>query len=49
MKTLLTTMTIVLLSLAGCASNGGPSTGPVAPDKVVYHLNDGLPQATISK
>jgi intracellular sulfur oxidation DsrE/DsrF family protein len=46
MKTLLTTMTIVLLSLAGCASNGGPSTGPVAPDKVVYHLNDGLPQAT---
>ena len=30
-----------LLLLAGCAS-----TGPVGPDKVVYHLNAGLDQAT---
>ena len=30
-----------LLLLAGCAS-----TGPVGPDKVVYHLNSGLEQAT---
>ena len=30
-----------LLFLAGCAS-----TGPVGPDKVVYHLNSGLDQAT---
>jgi len=30
-----------LLLLAACAS-----TGPVGPDKVVYHLNSGLEQAT---
>jgi uncharacterized protein len=30
-----------LLLMAGCAS-----TGPVGPDKVVYHLNSGLEQAT---
>ena len=30
-----------LLLMAGCAS-----TGPVGPDKVVYHLNAGLEQAT---
>ena len=30
-----------LLLMAGCAS-----TGPVGPDKVVYHLNAGLDQAT---
>jgi len=29
------------LLMAGCAS-----TGPVGPDKVVYHLNSGLEQAT---
>jgi intracellular sulfur oxidation DsrE/DsrF family protein len=34
------------LALAGCAGTGGPSSGSVGPDKVVYHLNDGLPQAT---
>lgn len=33
---------VASLALAGCASTGGP----VAEDKVVYHLNDGLPQAT---
>jgi intracellular sulfur oxidation DsrE/DsrF family protein len=31
------------LALAGCASTGG---GTVAEDKVVYHLNEGLVQAT---
>jgi intracellular sulfur oxidation DsrE/DsrF family protein len=30
-----------LLLMAGCAS-----TGPIGPDKVVYHLNSGLEQAT---
>ena len=30
-----------ILFLAGCAS-----TGPVGPDKVVYHLNSGLEQAS---
>jgi len=30
------------IALAGCAGTGGP----VAEDKVVYHLNDGLAQAT---
>ena len=45
MKTLLT-ITIALLSLTGCASPGGSIASPVGPDKVVYHLNEGLPQAT---
>ena len=33
-----------LTALAGCASTGGG--GDVAEDKVVYHLNEGLVQAT---
>jgi intracellular sulfur oxidation DsrE/DsrF family protein len=33
---------IASLALAGCAAPGDT----VAPDKVVYHLNSGLPQAT---
>ncbi len=45
MKTI-STLIVMLLALAGCANTGGSSSGPVAPDKVVYHLNDGLPQAT---
>ena len=32
---------VVVLLMPGCAS-----TGPVGPDKVVYHLNSGLEQAT---
>ena len=32
---------IAILMLTGCAT-----TGPVGPDKVVYHLNAGLEQAT---
>lgn len=33
---------VASLALAGCAAPGDT----VAPDKVVYHLNSGLPQAT---
>ena len=36
----------VLLWLAGCAATGGSDTSPLGPDKVVYHLNEGLPQAS---
>jgi uncharacterized protein len=39
MKRLLAVLGILLLN--ACAS-----TGPVGPDKVVYHLNSGLEQAT---
>ena len=36
-----------LLALAGCAATGGPdSRANVAPDKVVYHVNDTAAQAT---
>ena len=37
---------VALLALAGCAGTGGSRENPVGPDKVVYHLNEGLPQAT---
>ena len=37
---------VAILAIAGCAGTGSPSTNPVGPDKVVYHLNEGLPQAT---
>ena len=47
MKTLLTLIAAAILALlGGCAGTGGPSPGPVGPDKVVYHLNSGLEQAT---
>jgi len=42
MKSLLTLVAASTIALAGCAGTGGP----VAEDKVVYHLNDGLAQAT---
>ena len=35
-----------LLALAGCAAPGGSATSPVGPDKVVYHFNEGLAQAS---
>ena len=35
-----------VVMLAGCASMGGPVSNPVGPDKVVYHLNEGLAQAS---
>ena len=36
---------IALLTLGGCAT-GSSTTDPIGPDKVVYHLNEGLAQAT---
>lgn len=44
-KALLAVASLALATLSGCASTAD-QTGPVAPDKVVYHLNSGLPQAT---
>jgi intracellular sulfur oxidation DsrE/DsrF family protein len=37
---------VAMLSIAGCAGTGSSLTNPIGPDKVVYHLNSGLPQAT---
>jgi intracellular sulfur oxidation DsrE/DsrF family protein len=37
---------LATIAIAGCAGTGGTLTNPVGPDKVVYHLNEGLPQAT---
>lgn len=45
MKVLLTLFILSIVGLAGCAGTSGPA-GPVGPDKVVYHLNSGLEQAT---
>jgi intracellular sulfur oxidation DsrE/DsrF family protein len=46
MKALLTLISALTLMLAGCAGSGGSAAGPLGPDKVVYHLNEGLAQAT---
>jgi uncharacterized protein len=46
MKTLKSLIAAASLALAGCAGTGSSVTSPVGPDKVVYHLNEGLPQAT---
>lgn len=35
-----------MLAAAGCANTGGSMSGPVGPDKVVYHVNDTGVQAT---
>lgn len=35
-----------VLATAGCANTGSSANAPTGPDKVVYHLNEGLPQAT---
>jgi intracellular sulfur oxidation DsrE/DsrF family protein len=37
---------LAALSITGCAGTGNSVSTPVGPDKVVYHLNEGLPQAT---
>ena len=37
---------LAMLALAGCAGTGESLTNPVGQDKVVYHLNSGLAQAT---
>ena len=36
----------LLLLLAGCAATGSQTSSPIGPDKVVYHLNSGLEQAS---
>ena len=40
------TAILAALAIAGCAGTGASLTNPIGPDKVVYHLNEGLPQAT---
>ena len=35
-----------LIVLSGCAATGGSVSNPIGPDKVVYHLNSGLDQAS---
>lgn len=37
---------LAFLAAAGCASTGDSIRNPVGPDKVVYHFNSGLEQAT---
>ena len=46
MKFLVTLMATASFLAAGCAATGGSTANPVGPDKVVYHLNEGLPQAS---
>lgn len=45
LKALIAVTSLAVATLSGCASTAD-QTAPVAPDKVVYHLNGGLPQAT---
>jgi intracellular sulfur oxidation DsrE/DsrF family protein len=46
MRTLPALFVAALLTIAGCAGTGRALTDPVGADKVVYHLNEGLQQAT---
>lgn len=46
MRTLPALFVAALLSIAGCAGTGRALTDPVGADKVVYHLSEGLQQAT---
>ena len=46
MKSLSALIAATSLVLAGFAGTGSSLTNPVGPAKVVYHLNEGLPQAT---
>lgn len=40
-------LALVMLGISGCATTGGgAASDSVGPDKVVYHLNSGLEQAT---
>jgi len=41
----LVTAALAALALTACAGSGG-GTSSMQPDKVVYHLSEGLPQAT---
>lgn len=45
----LAVLAFLVLGIGGCATNtssGGEVGNPIGPDKVVYHLNSGLEQAT---
>ena len=46
MKILFSITAAALLAVAGCANTGSSITNPVGPDKVVYHLGEGLAQAS---
>ena len=37
---------LAAIAITGCANIGGSLTDPVGPDKVVYHLGEGLAQAS---
>ena len=37
---------LAAIAISGCAGTGGSLRDPVGPDKVVYHLNEGLAQAS---
>lgn len=42
----LTMLLLSMLAIGGCATGGGASGEAAGPDKVVYHINAGLDQAT---
>lgn len=42
----LTVLVLAMLTIGGCATGGGTSSDAAGPDKVVYHINAGLDQAT---
>ena len=46
MKTWIPLAAAALMALAGCAGVGTALDNPVGPDKVVYHLGEGLAQAS---
>ena len=46
MKALIAVFAISTIALAGCANTANSPSGPVGPDKVVYHLGEGLAQAS---
>ena len=47
MKRIASLVAVLFIALfAGCASTTGGSSSMVAEDKVIYHLNEGLPQAS---
>ena len=46
MKTWIPLAAAALMALAGCAGVGPALDNPVGPDKVVYHLGEGLAQAS---
>ena len=39
-------LALLMVGAGGCANTSGTTNNPAGPDKVVYHLNSGLEQAT---